>query len=167
MKLRVLQWSQSLSVLKNHSDNLLSSLFCIKSILFSNQCGNTNSNGQQSHSPATQTNTSHLDELLPKLFSNEFKNVTKFLQKKFPEIPDLSKVNGYAGFQASQSQILDQLTPYFEVFTSVTDFNETCLNILQQSIHIMELNVCQNIYYIFIRLLRLKIAWFRWTPIRA
>jgi hypothetical protein len=144
MKLRVLQWTQSLTLLKDHSENLLSSLFCINSILSSNrQSGSNNSNVQNSNNNPSepQTNNSHLDELLPKLFSNEFKNVTKLLLKKFPEVPDLSKVNGYAGFQASQSQILDQLSPYFEVFTSVTDFNETCLNVLQQSIHIMELNV--------------------------
>jgi hypothetical protein len=145
MKLRVLQWTQSLTLLKDHSENLLSSLFCINSILSSNrQFGSNNSSIQNSNNNSTsepQTNNSHLDELLPKLFSNEFKNVTKLLLKKFPDVPDLSKVNGYAGFQASQSQILDQLSPYFEVFTSVTDFNETCLNVLQQSIHIMELNV--------------------------
>ncbi|KAJ3106519.1 Nck-associated protein 1 [Phlyctochytrium planicorne] len=67
--------------------------------------------------------------------------LSKTLLKRFPEVPDLSKIHGFQAFQNLHKSILEELHEAIELLGACADFQETCEAILHQSVHLMDLNV--------------------------
>lgn len=167
----VLQWAEHLLILKKHGEKLLKALHQVKQALNCNIQTKTPKKPIPSGSKHSHTNkgSSSLqakvigiqqDRSLGLLTDPNQRHVAKMFLKSFPEIPDLSKVAGFSTFQATLSQTLDELKPIYDTFVSLTDFAQSSLLVLQQSVHLMYLDMetTPDLATLFLEVLVLHIA---------
>lgn len=73
-----------------------------------------------------------------------YQPILKYANKKFPEIPDFTKVNGFQAFNQNSQQIYNDLYPFYNVFVQVVEFLESSLRILNESSNLIRMDVLLN-----------------------
>jgi hypothetical protein len=81
----------------------------------------------------------------PKLFADTaLQNIVKAFTKKFPEYPDMTKVQGYQVMMSENKLILEELRPFYLTFIDVMDFTELTVPVLIACEKVDGLNVVQH-----------------------
>jgi predicted urease superfamily metal-dependent hydrolase len=66
------------------------------------------------------------------------------MTRKFPELADLTKTAGFHSIVQHQSQLLEELSPYYELYASITEFVSVCQEAMSLSKNFVALDFQEN-----------------------
>ncbi|KAJ3279440.1 Nck-associated protein 1, partial [Borealophlyctis nickersoniae] len=158
MSLDMHKWSDHLLLLNTHSNTLLTSLHCAKQLLQDPNAasGSPTSNDILSKGGSPDVAFAYKGEavspmspsrpalerlrVLAEAGETGIGEVFKRMIKKFPEVGDLAKLSGYQAFQSASDTILEDFRPFYDLLTACTEWAETAIAVLHQSMNFVALS---------------------------